>query len=166
MRMPLSSDALLEEIESLYRTLFPRFVGVAVSIVGDRELGREAVQDAFAELVRNRRSFRGEGPLEAWVWRAVVNAARRTRRRRLVELRERATPPVRNGDTAPLRDAELAARVAALPERQRLVLFLRYYADLDYRAIAETLGIEIGTVSATLHAALRSLRRTLAEARS
>jgi DNA-directed RNA polymerase specialized sigma24 family protein len=31
------------------------------------------------------------------------------------------------------------AAVEQLPERQRLVLFLRYYADLDYRSIAETL---------------------------
>lgn len=163
--MPSSSDDLLEEIESLYRMLFPRFVGVAASIAGDRDLGREAVQDAFADLVRNRRSFRGEGPLEAWVWRAVVNAARRVRRRTLQDLRAREMAVRANG-AAPPDEAGLAALVAALPERQRLVLFLRFYADLDYRSIARTLGIEVGTVSATLHAALRSLRRTVDEVSS
>jgi RNA polymerase sigma factor (sigma-70 family) len=53
--------------------------------------------------------------------------------------------------------------VSALPERQRLVVFLRYYADLDYRSIAVVLGIEVGTVSATLSAAHTALRRLMKE---
>jgi DNA-directed RNA polymerase specialized sigma24 family protein len=44
-----------------------------------------------------------------------------------------------------------------------LAVFLRYYADLDYRAIATALGIEVGTVSATLSAAHTALRRSLKE---
>jgi RNA polymerase sigma factor (sigma-70 family) len=56
------------------------------------------------------------------------------------------------------------AAAAALPERQRLVLFLRYYADLDYAAIAAALGITEGTVGATLNAAHAVLRRSLEEA--
>jgi RNA polymerase sigma factor (sigma-70 family) len=53
--------------------------------------------------------------------------------------------------------------VAGLPERQRLVVFLRYYADLDYRSIAAALDVEVGTVSATLASAHRSIRRALEE---
>ena len=55
--------------------------------------------------------------------------------------------------------------IAALPGRQRDAVFLRYYADLDYRAIAHVLGVEVGTVSATLAAAHRSLRKKLEEVR-
>ncbi len=51
--------------------------------------------------------------------------------------------------------------VATLPERQRLALFLRYYADFDYRQIAAILEVEIGTVSATLHKAHAALRAAL-----
>ena len=43
--------------------------------------------------------------------------------------------------------------VRNLPERQRVAVFLRYWADLDYRAIAEVLEVEVGTVSATLSSA-------------
>jgi RNA polymerase sigma factor (sigma-70 family) len=60
--------------------------------------------------------------------------------------------------------AGLPEAIAALPERQRLVLFLRYYADLEYAAIAETLGIGLGTVGATLNHAHAALRRRLEEA--
>jgi RNA polymerase sigma factor (sigma-70 family) len=51
--------------------------------------------------------------------------------------------------------------IAALPERQRLAVFLRYFADLDYQAIATALDVEVGTVSATLAAAHATLRRAL-----
>jgi DNA-directed RNA polymerase specialized sigma24 family protein len=54
--------------------------------------------------------------------------------------------------------------VASLPERQRLMVFLRYFADLDYRSIATALEVEIGTVSATLAAAHAALRHSYEEA--
>jgi RNA polymerase sigma factor (sigma-70 family) len=46
----------------------------------------------------------------------------------------------------------------ALPEKERLIVFLRYYADLDYDTIAASLGISAGTVGSALHSAHRSLR--------
>lgn len=64
---------------------------------------------------------------------------------------------------APAEVTELRALVAKLPERQRLAVFLRYYADLDYAAIGTALGIRTGTVSATLAAGIRSLRRMAEE---
>ena len=161
--MPAGDSALLAEIESLYRERFADFVAVAASIVGEREGAREAVQDAFASIVRTRRDFRRQAPLEAWVWRAIVNAARKKRGRYAREVQLRRTPTTANGTAPQDERTELATLVAALPERQRLVLFLRYYADLDYRRIAQILRVEVGTVSATLHAAHGSLRRALTE---
>jgi RNA polymerase sigma-70 factor (ECF subfamily) len=77
---------------------------------------------------------------------------------------EMAASPSPNGSAPEPREmSELAVLVAALPERQRLVLFLRHYADLDYREIARILGVKTGTVSASLHAAHATLRRTLSE---
>ena len=92
------------------------------------------------------------------MWRCVVNRARKARPRRPPQTAEE-----RVGEQSDP-DPELRARLAALPERQRLVLFLRYFADLSYQEIAEALAIEVGTVSATLHAAHDSLRRELEEA--
>jgi RNA polymerase sigma-70 factor (ECF subfamily) len=163
-KVPHSEEKMLDQIESLYRDRFADFVAVAASIVGERESAREAVQDAFASIVRSRRDFRGEAPLEAWVWRAVINAARKKRRRYVREAHARATALVMNGTGADRDEgSELATLVAALPERQRLVLFLRYYADLDYQRIAQILGVRTGTVSASLHAAHNTLRQALNE---
>jgi len=150
------------ELEALYRSRFAVFVRIAASVSGDTERARDAVQDAFATAVRKRRSFRGDGPLEAWVWRIVLNAARSDMRR--------ATPAIygeqASSNGRPEQDTELRAALALLPERQRTAVFLRYYADLDYAAIGEALGIATGTVAATLNAAHAALRTRLQEART
>jgi RNA polymerase sigma factor (sigma-70 family) len=60
-------------------------------------------------------------------------------------------------------DESVREAVRRLPARQRDALFLRFYLDFDYASIAETLGIEVGTVSATLHAARLTLAQALQE---
>ena len=152
--------ARIEDLERLYRDRHVYFVQVARAVVGDEATAHDAVQEGFAQAIRWRDSFRGEGPLEAWLWRAVLNAALAARRLGGVfdpfELvPEPATSDARN------EDEEIRAWVAAPPERQRLAVFLRYYADLDYRSIATALGVKTGTVSATLSAAHAALRLSI-----
>ena len=119
----MSGGAGLAEIEGLYRSRFADFLRVSTAITGSLESGRDAVHEAMVSSVRSRKTYRGEGTVEAWLWRAI----------------------------------------RALPERQRLVLFLRYYADLDYGAIAVVLGIRPGTVGAALNAAHDALRGRIRE---
>jgi DNA-directed RNA polymerase specialized sigma24 family protein len=137
---------VLDELEALYRAKLHEFRRAAAAIAGDDEAGRDAVQEAFAAAVRKRRTWRHRGPLEAWVWRIVVNKARDARRRR-----PRAVEPV---SAVNLPDVPLES----LTERQREIVFLHYYADLDYADIAHALRISIGTVGATLNAARKTLR--------
>jgi RNA polymerase sigma-70 factor, ECF subfamily len=158
--MRVRRDRRLDEIEDLYRHRRQVFFRVARSITGDRELAAEAVQDGFADAVRSRMTYRGEGSLEAWVWRAVVNASRKAVRPLSVALS--AVPEAASDASAPRPD--LAPLISGLPERQRTALFLRYQADLPYAAIAQVLGVEVGTVSATLSAAHRAVRQSLQEA--
>ena len=155
--------ARLDELEALYRSRFDVFGRVAASVTGDSERARDAVQEAFATAVRRRHSFRGEGPLEAWVWRIVLNAAR-SDVRRTVPAHDHEHAVAANGQ--PEHDAELRLALARLPERQRTAVFLRYYADLDYAAIGEALGISTGTVAATLNAAHTALKTRLEEVRT
>jgi RNA polymerase sigma-70 factor (ECF subfamily) len=153
---PVSAPAA---IEAVYRERLARFRRVAAAIVGDREQARDVVQDAFATALRRAHSFRGDGSIEAWLWQIVLNSARNQRRRRsttsLAGIPEAAQPAPSQSN------GELARAVASLPERQREILFLRYYADLDYRSIAEALQIAEGTVAATLNAAHAALRKQL-----
>lgn len=161
-----SRSASEREVEGLYRDRFVSFVRVASAICGDPDSGRDAVQSAFVSALVSRDSFRGEGSLQAWVWRIVVNEARRTARAPRAALDDGAG--LCEGCNGNVEEADpLGVRrwVAALPPRQREVVFLRYFADLDYRTIGEVLDLETGTVSATLSAAHATLRTRLERAR-
>lgn len=154
----------MEAIETLYRARAADFFRFALAKTGDPDRARDAVQDGFAHAIKSRATFRGTGLLEAWVTRCVINAAH--------DLNRVASDyPLEPEDVVAAgsvieSDAGAAlvrAAVRRLPPRQRDALFLRHYLDLDYHAIAEVLDVEVGTVSATLHAARNSLRDALQE---
>jgi DNA-directed RNA polymerase specialized sigma24 family protein len=67
-------------IEAIYRAQAARFRGLAAAVAG-ADAASDVVQEAFALALRKRASWRGEGPLEAWLWRLVLNAARDAQRR-------------------------------------------------------------------------------------
>lgn len=161
------ANASLDDLRRVYENRLAELRRVAAAIVGDRELAADVVQDAFVRAVRQRGSFAGRGSLDAWVWRIVVNTARDARAglQRIDggELVEDVAAAERGDDW---RRSVVRAAVEALPERQRLVVFLRVYADLDYGTIAAVMGIQPGTVAATLNAAHKRLRELLADVRS
>lgn len=154
------SAASVKELEQLYRSGFHRYLRVAEAIAENPESGLDAVQEGFARALRHRSDFRGEAQVSTWVWACVVNAAKAARPQREPSIGEEA-PEAGVEESKP--SSSMRSMIAALPERQRLALFLRYYADLDYRSIAEVLGVEIGTVGATLNKAHTALRRQLEE---
>jgi RNA polymerase sigma-70 factor (ECF subfamily) len=159
----------LEQIKAVYRRSAARIRRVAAAIIGDREAALDAVQTGFSTAVRRRSSFRGDGPLDAWVWRIVVNEARDERARLLAHDGTGTTGDVSDRGLGASRDGardEILNTLAELSERQRLVVFLRYYADFDYPMIARALAISEGTVGATLSLAHTRLRELLEEVSS
>jgi RNA polymerase sigma-70 factor (ECF subfamily) len=156
------SQQRLLELEELYRERWAAYARVAISIAGSVDVGRDAVQEGFARAIEQRGAFRGDCPLEAWVWRIVVNTAKTAGVRAARDESEASVEPEAASPNGH-RPSEIAMWVRMLPERQRVAVFLRYWADLDYRAIAEILEVEVGTVSATLSAAHQSLRRSVQE---
>jgi RNA polymerase sigma-70 factor (ECF subfamily) len=149
-------------IEALYRERYRRFLGFAVGMLGDRGLAHDAVQEAFARALVRRHELHGERTLAPWIWRVLTNVCRADPHSRArVSQRgheDQAVAEAASSDEWP----ELRAAISALPERQRLAIYLRHYADLDYDAIAEVLDVKRGTVAATLHAAHTRLRTALA----
>jgi RNA polymerase sigma-70 factor (ECF subfamily) len=156
-------EATDDAVEAVYRRHHRELLRVATAITGSADLGADAVQEGLARALAKRSSFRGSGSLDGWLWKVVVNAARN-----LAARTPRSADPQALDDEAVVcapndEGAAVRERLAQLPERQRLVLFLRYYADLDYAAIARILRIRPGTVSATLNQAHAALRPLLAE---
>jgi len=160
-RVPPRAEPLLGQIEDVYRHQYRKFLRVALAMLGDRERAHDAVQETFARAIRSRFDFRGEGTLEGWVWRTLTNHCRDLLRAPRPASADVAADELHAHNDRPLEHAELRAAIAALPEQQRTMIFLRHYADLDYEQIAEVTGVARGTVAATLHTARASLQRTL-----
>ncbi|MGA9760911.1 MAG: RNA polymerase sigma factor [Gaiellaceae bacterium] len=148
-----------KELELLYRNRFGAFRNGLAPLCGGFERAHDAVQEAFARALRERDRFRGEGSLEGWVWRIAFRVALDEHRNgheiELDEAFERAAIP------KPERDRELAEALRRLPPRRRLIVFLRYFADLPYAEIAELCEISEGTVAATLARAHEELATAL-----
>jgi RNA polymerase sigma-70 factor (ECF subfamily) len=151
--------SLASEIERLYRTRYVSFRNGMTAVTGSQELARDVVQEAFAQALRDQEQFRGEGSLAAWVWRIAVRVALRASRNgrplTLDELVTEAAVP------EPEHDPVLAEALRQLAPRRRLIVFLRYFADLSYSEVADVCGISEGTVAATLAHAHADLQRAL-----
>ena len=159
----MHTEPSLSEIEAIYRRRGADFLRFALARTGDLEQARDAVQEGFANALRSRRSYRRSGALDAWIARCVINAAHdawrvQAQQPTAMDDADRAGFATVDVETELVREA-----VRRLPQRQRDTLFLRFYLGLDYAAIAEALGVEIGTVSAALHSARASLADDLKE---
>ena len=151
-------DRQTRTIEDVYSRRYQSFRGALAGIVGSYELAHDVVQESFARALKNRADFRGDGPLEAWIWKIALRTAYEMRgQANEVELADAFEPELPQPD----RDEKLAAALKELSPRRRLVVFLRYVADLDYAEIARVCEISEGTVAATLAQAKAALAESL-----
>lgn len=148
------------EIEALYHERYAAFRRTLATVTGSYETAHDVVQEAFARALAERRRFRGEAPLGAWVWAIAFRIALDERARSMRVLLEDS---LELDLVEPARDHELSAALRTLPPRRRLVFFLRYFADLTYDEIAEICGISAGTVAATIAHARADLTEALRE---
>lgn len=157
------ADDIAMRIEAMYREEFSRCVRVARAVSGDHDGAVDVVQDAFAHALRSTDRYSERGSLRSWVWAIIVNQARNHRRSnvrrmmRTAELSEDISAPA--SDPAEVMAAREAIR--RLPERQRLIVFLRHYGGLSYSEIAQVVAAAPGTVGSSLSQAHAALKRQL-----
>jgi RNA polymerase sigma factor (sigma-70 family) len=146
-------------------TQYPRLVAAVGLISGSHAAAEDAVQEALARAWE--RSERGERieSLAAWVTRVAVNLVRSGFRRAMAERRARERLAGRGApaERDPAVAVEMDRALRALPRRQREMVVLRYYLDLDVREISTVLGVHEGTVKTSLHRARRTLASALGE---
>jgi RNA polymerase sigma-70 factor (sigma-E family) len=165
-------------IATLYAEHWTGLVRLAWLLLRDDQLAEEVAQDAFIAVHRRWDAIRDQARATAYLRRAVVNGARSGLRHRGVEqrylAREQAEPtaygsvPEPSPEQRALAQESHAAMVhalAALPQRQREVLTMRYYLDLSEAEIADALGISTGSVKAHAHRGLSALRHGMEAAR-
>jgi len=154
-----------QEFTEFYTSSRDDCLRIVLVSVGNSQLAEDLVAEAFTRAWMSWRKVREHPAPHAWVVRTALNTHvswwRRSRREMTVEGRTAltlldGTQPERSADLD--LDEVLAAAVRALPPRQREVITLRVFFDLDTNATAKLLGISPGTVGAHLHRALATLR--------
>jgi len=154
-------------LADLFRDHHPELVRLALLMVGDLATAEDVVQDAFEGLYRSWHGLHQPSSGLAYVRSSVLNGCRSVHRRAAVARKHapRLAGPATRPDELPAaaERGEVAQALRLLPRRQREVLVLRYYLDLDAAEIAATLQITPGAVRTTVARGLAALARKLGE---
>lgn len=164
-----------EAVSQLYAAHYAQLVKLAALLVRTSGEAEEIVQDAFVALHGRWGRLREPDRALGYLRTAVVNAARSGHRRHQVAERHRqaaradlsgvAHPSAEDAVVEAARRDTVLAALQRLPDRQREVLVLRYYADLSEADIAHTLGISRGAVKSHASRGAAALRASLEEHR-
>ena len=133
-------------------------VHLATLLVGSVAVAEEVVQEAFVSVTKRWDKIDRPG---AYLRTSVVNKSMSTLRRRSVESRFRSSELRETDHWIPEQLVELRDAMTRLSDRQRMVVVLRYFADMPDAEIAETLGVRPATVRSLAQRAMAVLRKEL-----
>jgi len=143
-------------------------------VLPTREDAEDATTEIFMKVRQKLDSYDASRPFVAWLYKVASNHCWDTLRRRHIrqdlETGDLETLPLKHPDPSQLErlqaehsGKEVRAGLAKLPDRARMALVLRYYAELSYEEIAETLGVRRAFVGVLLLRARHQLRDVLSQ---
>ncbi|WP_109509708.1 SigE family RNA polymerase sigma factor [Nocardioides speluncae] len=157
-------DTKEQEFADFFHASWRRLYPATFAIAGDAQLAEDALQTAFSKAYAAwPKISMAISPL-AYVRRIAVNEVLAVRRRAWFRS-ERPTAVLdedragRGHEDGVVEHDSMWRAVCELPPRQRAIVVLRYYEDLDEAQIAEVLGCSRGTVKSQASSALANLRR-------
>ncbi len=165
-------DALAALVERYQRDVF----AACLRVLRDTDSAVEVANAAFFKAYANLASYDSARPLRPWLLRIATNEALNAVRGQRREREHTVSGPVADelASKAPAHDdpasdilenerrETVRAAVAALPERYRLLIVLRFFNDRSYAEIAAQTGLPVNTVGVQLLRARTLLRRALA----
>jgi RNA polymerase sigma-70 factor, ECF subfamily len=152
-----------EAFEMIIRTHSRTLFAISYGILQNREEAEDVVQDSLVKAWKMRWRVRDPEKFPAWLSMIARHRAHDVFRKRrpfhltheTIETNQANTP-----DTVAM-DQQLHSALATLPELHRAALTLRYFEEMDYRTIENTLGLTNGALRGILGRALASLRKQL-----
>jgi RNA polymerase sigma-70 factor (ECF subfamily) len=147
----------LESFAALYQRYYGSMVALAYSLLANRDLAEDAVQETFAIACHDLPNLRRKGKFAAWLGGICRNVARQMRRRENRAVTATVQQPVRNPDNTDDRADAIRRAVWNLRPADRELIVLRYYDNLPYEQIASVLDISIQAVNGRLIRAKRKI---------
>lgn len=163
----------VNDFEKLVTAYEKNVYNIALRMVGDPDDAADMTQETFIKAYRALSSFRGDSKFSSWLYRIASNVCLdflRSRSRHpqvslsTVDEDDRATfelPDMRQNPEEQLMKKlgmEAVRRgLEQLPEQQRQILVLRELGGLSYAELAQTLGLEEGTVKSRIFRARKRL---------
>lgn len=159
--------------ELIVRKYRDRLFHHACYILKDYQQAADVTQEVFIKAMREKRFFLPEFKMKAWLFRVTSNLCfniRRDKKRRAAILETVPKPRYSDADQLELvfeseKQEHILTAMDHLTENHRKILMLRYYDDLSYAEIADTLEIKLGTVMSRLSRAKRQLMEVLDDQR-
>src|SRR6202161_2991635 len=157
----------------LYRQYAPAIFRFCRRVLPAREDAEDATTEIFMKVRQKLGTYDSSRPFTAWLYKVASNhcwdTLRRRRIRQDLETGDVDTLPLEHPDPSQLErlqaehsSKEVRSGLAQLPDRARTALVLRYYADMTYEEIADTLGVRRAFVGVLLLRARHQLRDALA----
>jgi RNA polymerase sigma factor (sigma-70 family) len=153
-----------DDFVAFYEAARDRCLRTVVTSVGEADAAEDLLAEAFARAWASWPRLRTDPAPQAWIVRTALNLNKSAWRRRRLETRHHRRAADEATAEQPLSDAisqELLVVLRELPARQREVVALRIFLDLDTAQTAALLDIAPGTASAHLARAMKHLRRRL-----
>lgn len=152
--------------ETLVRTYQKPLYGHLRRMTGNHPDADDALQNTFIKVWKNVETFRGDSALFSWLYRIATNEALT-----LIEKRKKAFGHLQpesyelaagtEGPSAETIEAKLQAALLTLPEKQRQVFDLKYFAEMKYQDIAEVTGTSVGALKAGYFHAVKKVEAFL-----
>jgi RNA polymerase sigma-70 factor (ECF subfamily) len=175
-----------EAFRDLFDAHKDRVWTVALRFTGDEHAARDVTQQVFLKLFTSIAGFRHESNFKTWLYRLVTNECMdefRKRRRLIsfdsfrsddhdenhgeVDMKDWRQDPLQEERLARLEISEaVLAALMQLKPKLRMAIVLKYFEDLSYEQMAETLGCSMGTVASRLNRGHKALAQKLARFRS
>jgi RNA polymerase sigma-70 factor (ECF subfamily) len=139
-----------------------RLFAIARRILRDPDEAGDALQASLVRIWRDLPTLRDPDKFEGWSYRVAVRCCQATRRQahRSVGTLELLPAHAAMGDaqSAVALQDELEQAFRSLTHEQRAVLVLTYYRDMPIEAVADVVGVSVGTVKSRLHYARKAMR--------
>jgi len=161
--------AAFEELVNRYER---RIFRLTMNITQNREDAEDATTEIFMKLRVKLSQYDPLRPFSSWLYKVAANYCwdllRRRHIREDLETGEVENLPLATPDPDQLSrliaahtSSQVRAALAKLPTRSQMALVLRYYAEMSYEEIADTLGLRRGVVGVVLLRARHQLRDAL-----